>query len=459
MNNCNYNYDKLKIFKLYSYDRNILLSMINKLPIYSDISKLEIFDNFINELYEDFNQLIPDYKFKEIIKYLLEPKNTPSTFSFYKLLDINMSSILCETFLTDLIEIENDDIFYNIIKKYSRIFISDKDIILDNSTNLSPCLDEFNISEIIFKHILKVNQDSFSKKTYITDFNRLEKIIEYLPISNYYFEKILYQLNCQSTFRIKIIFTDYIENNITTKTKINIKNILNEKKENFSELYKYILIKILIEKNKFEDFNEILNVMYCCSHINLLNMINIIRPELISLNLIGLKKIIYYGRLRVFEFLFENIPYIILNLLSKSNPFDISDLEDISYTDDIWDGKIWYERESEKYIIGRRQHKELIDLIMKICAEKNYNHVMWTDEIKKYWISLALQYKLEINYQDSEYFIQYEKLLEIFDLKFEINNKESIQTHIKMFGKKSTWNWIKESSDENFLDLFFDTSQ
>lgn len=456
----NYNYNKLKIFKLYSYDKNILLSMINKLPIYTDVSKLEIFDNFIDELYKDFNQLIPDFKFKEIIKYLLEPKNTPCTFSFYKLLDIHMNSILCETFITNLIEIENDDIFYNIIKKYSNIYISSKDIQLDPSINLSPCLDEFNISETIFKYILKVNQDVFSKNIYITNYDRLEKIIEYLPISNYYFRNILYQLNFQnsSSFRKKYILTKYIENNITIKTKINIENILNEQKDNFSELYKYILIKILIEKNKFEDFNEIINIMYNCSYIDLLNIINVIRPELISLNLIGLKKIIYYGRLKVFEFLFENIPYIILDLLSKSNPFDITDLEDISYTEDIWDSKIWYERESEKVIIGRKQHKELIDLILKICAEKNYNHVIWTDEIKKYWISLALQYKLEINYQDSEYFIQYEKLLEIFNLKFELNNKESIQTHIKMFGKKSTWNWIKESSDENFLDLFFDVS-
>jgi hypothetical protein len=184
-------------------------------------------------------------------------------------------------------------------------------------------------------------------------------------------------------------------------------------------------------------------------------MTNTIRPELINLDLIGLKKIIYYGRIKVFEFLFFHIPYVILDLLSKSNPLDISDFEGVFYTDDIWNGTTLIENEYERKIIGSKSHTQLINYIMEICKEKNYSHVKWTDPIKKYWVNLALEYKLNLEYQDSKYFIPYDELLQILELNFDLKNKESIQLHIDMFGKNATWNWIKDSSDENFLDLFF----
>jgi hypothetical protein len=447
------NYQNLKIFKIYNCESNVLISLLKKLPLYSDESKLILFDNFIGELYEDFHCMIYDYEFRKFIGYLLKISDKPKEFSLLKLFskasfDGNFEFIMKRIF----IKIEDDSIFFNIIDKYSSIYICEKDIPLDPLANLTVSDKEFNICNLIYRVMVSIDKRIFD--TYINSLDRLEKVIGYLSKSNGYFTDIIYNLNSMS-YLISENLSEYIKTNISDKTSIDIKKIKTDKEKNFIELYYYVLFKILMEHNKFEDFNDILNKVYCSSQLNLLDMINTSRPELIKLDLIGLKKIIYYGNLEVFEFLFFNIPYVILDLLANSNPLDISDLEDISYKDDIWNGY-----ESRQYInsckiIGRRKHKELFDLVRKICEEKNYSHVIWSDPVKKHWINLALEYQSESDFQYSNYFISYDKLLKFFKISFDSNNKESIQFHIDIFGKKATWNWIKELDDENFLDLFF----
>ena len=51
------------------------------------------------------------------------------------------------------------------------------------------------------------------------------------------------------------------------------------------------------------------------------------------------------------------------------------------------------------------------------------------------------------------YFIKYSELVDIFELKFDFTNKQSIIQHIELFGKEATWDLIKNDCDENFLDL------
>ncbi len=446
------NYQNLKIFKIYSWESNVLKSLLEKLPLYSDESKLILFDNFIGELYEDFHCVIDDFEFRKFIGWILEISNKPKEFSLLKLFVRSFVDSNLEFIIKKIIDIEDDGIFFNIIEKYSSINISKKDIPIDPLTNLTLSDNEFNICNIIYR--VMVSGDNRTFKSCINSQDRLEKVIGYLSKSNEYFTDIIYKLNNTHYLKSENL-SQYIKTHISDKTSIDIKKIKTEKEKYFAELYCYLLFKILMEHNKFADFNDILNMLYCSSKLNLLDMINISRPELIKLDLVGLKKIIYYGRLEVFEFLFFNIPYVILDLLANSNPFDISDLEDISYTDDIWNGTILREYENDRTIIGRRKHKELFDLVRKICEEKNYSHVLWSDPVKKHWINLALEYKLESNFQDSKYFISYDTLLEFFQISFDSKNKESIQSHINMFGKKATWNWIKELDDENFLDLFF----
>ena len=175
-------------------------------------------DNFIGELYDDFHFLIPDYKFKEYIEYVLTEKDKPEILSFRKL--FNIDSALPDLIFDDLIEIKDDNIFNNIIDKYSGIYIKNKDIPLDPLTNLTLSNNEFNISELILKYILK-KFCNFSKNIYIVNQNRLEKIISHLPKSNDYFTLIIYTLNFKR-YRNHEVLSVYIKNNISEKTCIDI---------------------------------------------------------------------------------------------------------------------------------------------------------------------------------------------------------------------------------------------
>jgi len=186
-------------------------------------------------------------------------------------------------------------------------------------------------------------------------------------------------------------------------------------------------------------------------------MINIIRPELLDITDLMLKKIVYYGRFNVFEILFENIPYKILDIISKSNPLDlkIENVDEFSYIEDIWNDHYRFEEENEKPIISPTDinHEKLINLIISIGREKYYNHICWTESIKIYWIKLAIDYSSYTTNQDKHYFIKYEKLIEMFNLKFDFTDKTSIKQHIQLFGKEITWKYIININDANFLNL------
>ena len=445
-------YENLKIFTICKYESNKIKSLIENLPIYSSIStdiyntnsNLVLLDNFIGELYDDFKDIIPEYKFCNFIEYLLKENDKPDILHFGKLLSSDL-------IYYSIINIEDPNIFNKIIDKYSNIFISNYTIPLDPKTKLTISNEKFNISYLIFKWIV-VNNTNNNCDQITLDYMKIQKIISHLSQSNYFCLTMIYKFNFIPNTKN---LSKYIEDNITCKTSINIEQIKKDEKKNFFKLYLYVWFKNFIEQNKFEDFNEILLKLYCGAHLEILELINVIKPNLIKLDLIMLQKIIYYGRFEVFEFIFFNIPHVILDLLSKSNPFDIVGLNDISYIDDIWNGQLYYENEKDNKFIGKRDHVKLIDLIFAICAEKNYHHVQWTWKIKKDWVNLALEYKSDIIGQDYYYFISYDELLKLLKLSFDIKNKESIQQHIDLFGKKATWNWITENSNENFLDLFF----
>lgn len=40
-------------------------------------------------------------------------------------------------------------------------------------------------------------------------------------------------------------------------------------------------------------------------------------------------------------------------------------------------------------------------------------------------------------------------------LKFDLTNKESVKEHINLFGRDNTWDLIKSTCDDKFLDLLF----
>lgn len=93
---------------------------------------------------------------------------------------------------------------------------------------------------------------------------------------------------------------------------------------------------------------------------------------------------------------------------------------------------------------------------MSICGEKKYTHVVWTDDIKKYWIRRTIELNTIADESiEYEYFVSYDELKNILGLDFNFENKESIKKHIELFGKDKTWEIIKSKCDENFLNLLF----
>ena len=141
------NYEHLIIFKIYGWESNNLKSLLEKLPLYTDNSKLTLLDNFIRELYEDFHYVLEDYDFKKFITYLLKPKNSLEELS---LLQLFGTSLIHNDCIKNIIKLEDDKIFFNIIKKYSNIFINKIEIPLDPLTNLTLSNKEFNINSLIF---------------------------------------------------------------------------------------------------------------------------------------------------------------------------------------------------------------------------------------------------------------------------------------------------------------------
>ena len=433
-----------------SWKRKEIIVQIELMEIYKDFEKLKLFDNFLTNFLDDFKQYMNTWVISDLIKMLLQPSDKNIILTFQKLLGKDMDEL--ESLFNKIILSDNIDKFKQIINKYSKKKISDWVIPLDPTTRITLSNDEFNIANMIVKIF-------YRKQNYI-QFDKLEILTSFITKENFYIEKIIEIINLTGIRSI-----GEIESIITIKTNISIeilKEIIGTKSraaKRFSYGYMFTFFKLLLINNVYSNFKEILTLLYCSSMLSLLEMINTLKPELIDLDQRQLMKIIFYGRAGVYDFLFFNIPYKILDILKTSNPFDLSFFENNFplYIDDIDSGSYWHNDEREKLIVASNdiKHSELIDSIIKISLEKSYNHIMWTDEIKIQWMKLCQKYKHDTSTLEYAYFISQEDLLKIFDLKFDIKNKEDINKHIKLFGKEITWSWIKNEADETILDLFF----
>ena len=342
--------------------------------------------------------------------------------------------------------------FEYIIYKYSNFDLSTYSIQLDPKINTKIIPGPFNLADKLLDHII------MKKKT--IDQSKLELILKNIKLkSNSHLLNLFETIKGYELLKnLKNMYDSFdITDSIILKTYVNVEELKSQNKKSHEYLYLFLMIKLLIMFNIYNDFSKILTNLYCCSgstRLKILDMIMVLKPELINLDLTQLKKIIVYGRLKVFDFLFLNVPWLILNLLKDSDPFDLSDIE-LDYTDDIYSGSFYYEKELERTIIGCEdfQHEKLINAIMTIGLEKNYQHIQWTDKTRIYWLKLALEYAIDNTTLSKEYFIQYDKLLEIYNLVVDFTNKESIYKHIQLVGKKETWDLIKIKCDESILDL------
>lgn len=476
----------------YIYDDLLIKSLIKKLDIYDDELNLKAINEFISELYSDLKSICSNYNFTNFVKILFTQNDKEIKLDYNIIFNclFSYSSIYSCGYHNNKIDNYikffelNDDEFKRILTKYSNIKITDKFIPLDPKTKIILSNKNYSLSNEISNKIINIivkNDGGLKNEISKLTQSKLEFILTLSTKNNFYLKELLFTFDRKITRNNgnnngnnsdndsdngndsdsdndsdndnnnnnKKIMPD-IFNELIIRTEINfIKDI------KCSHHMMFVVIKILILNNVFDNFSKILDIIYSRSNIHVINMISILRPELLDINLTLLNKIIYYGRYDVFKTLFFHIPYKILPILKESNPFDISKIK-INYTDDINGGSHWGNDEQERPIIGKKNHAKLIKFIFKIASEKNYTHICWTNEIKKYWLNIAIS-NINCNQydQDDEYFVSYKELLEILKLKFDFTNKESIKEHIDLLGRNRTWDVIISTSDDKFLDLLF----
>ena len=442
--------DNIKFIKLIytKYNNNKIIDLVQSCDIYKDNDNLIKIDNFICELYEDLSLLCYNWDFEKIIEIFFTKNNHQLKMSYSTIFN---KLFTFETFGSGLekyvkfLEITDFELFKKIIDKYSNIKLSDKQIPIEPTTNIILSSDNFNISNVLMSRIINEICNSFSKKSDFIEkltLDKLELLLSNVNKINSFLENILIDRTYPNNANSKI-------NSLIVKTQIDFNNM------NLRE-FNFVLSKLLVENNVFANFNQILDIAYCRSSLSFIEMVSVLRLDLLDIDLPMLKKILYYGRFEVFEKIYWNVPWKILSILEANNPFDLTDCK-CNYSEDINGGSHWGNDEHERPIIGKKKHKELFDMILSIAKEKNYSHVVWTDEIKSQWIKISIANDVnKDNSQDSRYFVSYTELKEIFGYEFDFGSKKSISQHIELFGKSYTWDIIKSKCDEKFLDLLFD---
>lgn len=454
----NESYREYKFVKITGYSSKEIIELIKKLDIYNDKNNLMLIDEFISELYEDLNTICSNYQFVDFIKKLFTQNDYENTLSYDIIFNqlFTLGSMFYDSLdsYINFFELNNEQLT-KILVKYSNIKLTDKNIPLDSKTKIILSDKNFNLSNVIIRKLINTICSSHYNKI-IESLNKItqskfELILEFTEKTNKYLKCLLYEYKHNIKFDKDNFSLPKIYDELINKIEINFMDYIKS-----TNHILFILIKLLITNNVFNDFNEILDIIYSRSNIPVITLISILRPELLDINLSQLKKIIYYGRYDVFELLYFHIPYKILPILKESNPLDFRGIE-INYSDDIHGGSNWGNDENDRSIVGKKNHNSLIGLIFGIAGEKKYTHICWTDEIKKHWINCAIEYKKYSHVsQDDAYFISYNELVEMIGLKFDFTNKESIKEHINLFGRENTWDLIKSTSDDNFLDLLFD---
>jgi hypothetical protein len=445
-------YDKYDFIKLFNYDKNKFIELISDLEVYEDETNLIKINDFIMEIYNDFKDIIPKHRYKDFLLMLFKKKEKPYTLKFEYL--IFFDSYHIQSYWNKLLDLDIIS-FENIIKKYSNINLFNRDLPFDTSMNIIISNENYNISDkIIHKNLLSLTDYSY-ENIYI-DTSKINIMVKYITKTNLYIDLIFDSIMTNSRLlrNTENIDKSELANKIfneefISKINIDLLDITNYK----FDIYRFELIKKFIMNDIFDDFSLVLTRIYCSDLNIILNIIGLLRLDLLEINEVQLKKIIYYGRFEIFEKLYFFIPYQILDILSKSNIFDIDNIE-FDYLDDIWDSYRF--DNNDEPVIGIKKHKELLNLIKSICKEKNYNNNIFTDKIKKDWIKIALENQKLKNTQDNEYFIKINELIEIFDIKLDINDKASIKKCIELLDKKIVWDMICFKNDENFLDLLFD---
>jgi hypothetical protein len=285
-------YDKYDFINLFDYDKNNFIELISDLEVYKDESNLIKINDFIMEIYNDFKDINPKFRYKDFLLMLFKKKQKPYKLTLHNI--IFFDSYHIENYWNKLLKLDIIS-FENIIKKYSNINLFNRDLPFDSSMNIIIINENYNISDkIIHTNLLSLINYSY-EKIYI-DTSKINILVKYITKTNLYIDLIF---DCIMTNSRLLINTENIDKSESANkifneefiSKINID--LSEINNHKFDIYRLELIKKFIMNNIFDDFSLVLTRIYCSDLDIILNMIGLLRLDLLEINEVQLKKIIY----------------------------------------------------------------------------------------------------------------------------------------------------------------------
>lgn len=407
-----HNYFK-NTFGKYQYDKFIeLFSNNEKYTRLTNAEQMTV-HNFLCDLHKDLN--IPTYKLDDIVKQLLSEKS--KYISYYSIINDAYKYSNLERITNDLEKLEA------LLVKYNGVNIE-----LPFEVSESEKKYKFRLPEYIYNNITRIG---IERNTITNDTIKILKIvIKHLSKRTSKLISNSNNMRCANSLNVEELIKD----------DFNIEET--KKKYDSEDLVLLKIFQLLIENNVYDidKFPKLLSFLYFRGDLTRLEIIKRFRPELLTINLSQLIKIIFYGRYKVLQFILNNIPDQFQQLVQAHNPYDITLLKDsrIHYVHDIWDGLSWHNDEHEKPYIGTNKFDKVSELM-----KENSNCIFSNEHIKS-WLQIVSD--CEEYSQESHYFVDKNKLISMLNL--DSNTKNGIKQLVDAIGLDATWNIIKEKESD-----------
>jgi hypothetical protein len=375
--------------------------------------------NFFDTIMKDFDTSY--YELEKIIKNFLE--NPSKYISYYSIFnELYEYGHKIESLSSDL------DKFEKLLIKYNNVAL-----VLPFEVSSY----KYYFSSYIYQKITK--RDRFLKNDTSCNniFKMLKVIVKYLPkctdtlISNrndtHYVGPKLYNQVVDDDFDFDI---DSFEHNYSISSE---------------DILKAKTFKLLIENSVYNEdtFSNLLSFLYFRQDMLGLEIIKNLRPELLSINLVQLIKIVFYGRHLVLQFVLDNLFDQFKQLTEQYNIYNIALLKDhgkkkrdmvIEYIDDIWNGWSWHNDEHEKPHVSHSDFDKVFELI------SSNSTCIFDRDLIKLWLKIVLKH------DEGRYFIKKDKL--ILMLSLNISTKEGIKEMVDTIGYSSTWIMLQECNSD-----------
>lgn len=406
-----------KFGKMATYQTNLITQFLFKHETFiltTDENKLTI-QTFFETINNDFN--LPSYKIEEIIeKFLKKPNNSLSYYTIFTIIYKHE-----QTFES----LMDSNKLKNLLNKYNNVTLN-----LPFETSAQAA----SLANYLCNNLIKKKSDNFVHSMNSNDMFNMLKII--IPYSTVHVKQLISNSNMFDLFGEEY-YDQIINDNFNIQPYVQSDIEPDQWKmltENDILLAKVFKLLIQTFDNKENNIDQLLTFLYCRQDIVRLNIIKQFRPELLSVNMIQLIKIIFYGRNKSLQFVIDNVPNQFKQITEEHNVFDILLLSDdtkINYIKDIWNGLNWYNDECEKPHIGNSDFDKVFELMRLNTTENTVS--IFDNTVIRLWLKERV-----LHYTDHHaYFIEKTKLMSMLNL--DMTTKEGIIYAIDTIGHESVW--------------------